>query len=84
MQYMKMLNRKIKKRMWIFDLQRSHLHYSDRYLNSKQIDLSYYHLFGSLKIVLLKSSRIANKQEVTNYALATHTHTYCHAFIKNC
>lgn len=84
MQYMKMLNRKIKKRMWIFDLQRSHLHYSDRYLNSKQIDLSYYDLFGSLKIVLLKSSRIANKQEVTNYALATHTHTYCHAFIKNC
>ncbi|XP_027356781.1 exopolyphosphatase PRUNE1-like [Abrus precatorius] len=29
----------------------------------KQIDLSYYDLFGSLKIVLLKSSRIARKQE---------------------
>ncbi|KAI9086270.1 hypothetical protein K1719_031724 [Acacia pycnantha] len=40
-------------------------------MNSKQIDLSYYDLFGSLKLVLVKSSKIANRQEVNNYARDT-------------
>ncbi|KAJ1391185.1 DHH phosphoesterase superfamily [Sesbania bispinosa] len=34
-----------------------------------EIDLSYYDLFGSLKIVLLKSSRIASKQEKLKQAV---------------
>ncbi|KAI9099562.1 hypothetical protein K1719_024567 [Acacia pycnantha] len=34
-----------------------------------EIDLSYYDLFGSLKIVLVKSSKIANRQEKLKHAV---------------
>ncbi|ESW03307.1 hypothetical protein PHAVU_011G003300 [Phaseolus vulgaris] len=39
-----------------------------------EIDLSYYDLFGSLKIVLLKGSKIASKQEKLKHAVVENFH----------
>ncbi|CAJ2655306.1 unnamed protein product [Trifolium pratense] len=51
---------------WLFDscqIDQSSLIFAD------EIDMSYYDLFGSLKILLLKSSRIANNQEKLKQAV---------------
>ncbi|XP_058744245.1 uncharacterized protein LOC131616817 [Vicia villosa] len=40
-----------------------------------EIDMSYYDLFGSLKILLLKSSKIANKQEKLKHAVVEIFHS---------
>lgn len=41
-------------------------HFNMNYKIFSQIDLSYYELFGSLKVVLLNSSKLPAKQEVSS------------------